>query len=130
MASRIQADRRHGTDPSVLDGLADGTDDLRSFVTISRSHPTDIGERQVFVRLDDKRARLNFGESFTAELAPGAHHLRVHNTLVWKNVPFTLEAGEHLEFMIINSGRWWTWGIAGLLGSAPLFLRVEKRSRL
>ena len=114
-------------------GVADGdatelVEDLRSFVTISRTHPTDVGDRQVFVRLDGRRATLLFGECFTDEVAPGAHHLRVHNTLVWKNIRFTLEPGEHLEFIIINSARWWTWGIAGVLGSAPLFLKVEKRS--
>ena len=104
-------------------------DDLRSFVTLSRAHPTDIGERHVFVKLDDTKERLSYGDSFTAELKPGAHHLRAHNTLVWKNLRFTLEPGEHLEFVIINSGRWWTWGIAGVLGSAPLFLSIAKRSR-
>ena len=104
-------------------------DDLRSFVTLSRAHPTDIGERHVFVKLDDTKERLSYGDSFTAELKPGAHHLRAHNTLVWKNLKFTLEPGEHLEFVIINRGRWWTWGIAGVLGSAPLFLSIAKRSR-
>src|SRR5690606_10893363 len=113
-------------DPS--DSLAEGRDDLRSFVTVSRTHPSDIGERHVFVRLDTARLRLSYGDNVTVELKPGAHHLRAHNTLVWKNVRFTLEPGEHLEFILINSGRWWTWGIAGVLGSAPLFLTVEKRS--
>ena len=105
-------------------------DDLRSFVTLSRTHHTDVGERHVFVTLDNTKVRLAFGDSFTAELTPGAHHLRAHNTLVWKNITFTLEASEHLEFVIINSGRWWTWGLAGVLGSAPLFLSIAKRSRL
>jgi hypothetical protein len=122
-------DGRHGTDLSQLEGAADGLDDLRSFVTVSRTHRTDVGDRQVYVRLDDKRVKLMFGECYTAEVLPGSHHLRVHNTLVWKNIHFVLEAGEHLEFVIINSGRWWTWGFAGVLGSAPLFLRVERRNR-
>ena len=114
---------------SVTEDTADLHDDLRSFVTLSRMHPRDIGERHVFVKLDNAKVRLAYGESFTAELEPGAHHLRAHNTLVWRNVKFTLEPGEHLEFIILNSGRWWTWGIAGVLGSAPLFLNIAKRSR-
>jgi len=105
-------------------------DELRTLVTISRTHPKDIGERQVFIKLDDKRATLVYGQQFTIEIQPGAHHLRVHNTLMWKNVRFTLEPGEHLEFLLINRGRWWTWGVAGVLGAAPLFLTVEKRSRV
>jgi hypothetical protein len=105
-------------------------DDLRSLVTLSRTAHEDCGERQVFVKLDgDTKVVLRFGESFTLEVQPGAHHLRIHNTLVWKNVRFTIEPGEHLDFLISNEGRWWTWGMVGILGSAPLFLRIERRSR-
>ena len=105
-------------------------DDLRTFVTISREHPTDAGERQVVARLDGGESyTLVFGDSRSIEVRPGAHHLRVHNTLFWKNIRFAVEPGEHLEFVVINTGRWWTWGVAGVLGSAPLFLHVELRSR-
>ena len=97
---------------------ADLMDDLRSFVTISRNHPDDVGERQVYAKLDDHASTLLFG----------SHHLRVHNTLVWKNIRFTVEPGEHLEFIVVNTARWWTWGVAGVLGAAPLFLKVERRS--
>ena len=107
---------------------ADLMDDLRSFVTISRNHPDDVGERQVYAKLDDHASTLLFGECVTAEIAPGSHHLRVHNTLVWKNIRFTVEPGEHLEFIVVNTARWWTWGVAGVLGAAPLFLKVERRS--
>lgn len=120
--------RRRIVDTS--DASGESPDDLRSLVTISRTHPDDIGERHVFVKLDTGRLRLAFGDDVTLELEPGAHHLRAHNTLVWKNVRFTIEPGEHLQFVIINSGRWWTWGLAGVLGSAPLFLTVRKRSIL
>jgi len=54
----------------------------------------------------------------------------VHNTLVWKNVRFTIEPGEHLDFIVINEVRWWTYGMVAVLGSAPLFLKVLQRSRL
>lgn len=107
---------------------AELVDDLRSFVTISRNHPEDVQERQVYARLDGKASTLLFGDCITAEIAPGAHHLRVHNTLVWKNIRFTVEPGEHLEFVVINSARWWTWGVAGVLGAAPLFLKIERYS--
>src|SRR5262245_38893925 len=106
-------------------------DDLRSLITISRTHRTDCGQRQVVVRVDkSSKTQMMFGDAFTVEVQPGAHHLRVHNTLVWKNVHFTIEPGEHLDFLISNEARWWTWGMVAVLGSAPLFLRVEKRSRV
>jgi hypothetical protein len=106
-------------------------EDLRTFVTYCRTHRTDIGQRQVVVRLDGgPPVTLRFGESWTEEIRPGRHHLRVHNTLFWKNLTFATEPGEHLEFQIINRARWWTAGMAGVLGAAPLFLTVLQRHRL
>jgi hypothetical protein len=106
-------------------------DDLRALVTLSRTHRSDCGQRQVIVQLDHgPKAKLAFGDAFTVEVPPGAHHLRVHNTLFWKNVRFTIEPGEHLDFLVRNEARWWTYGLVARLGSAPLLLRVERRSRV
>jgi hypothetical protein len=106
-------------------------EDLRALVTLSRTHRDDIGDRQVFARLDGRlRVTLLFGQSVTLEVEPGLHRMRIHNTLMWKNLTFAIEPGEHLEFSVVNSGRWWTYGIAGVLGAAPLFLRVERASRM
>lgn len=121
----LRTDRR----TAIESGAGPEIEDLRCFVTISRTHPSDVGDRQIYATLDEKQTRLVYGEEFTDELRPGAHRLRVHNTLMWRNIQFTLEPGEHLEFAIINTARWWTWGFAGVLGAAPLFLTVQKRSR-
>jgi len=92
-------------------------DDLRSAIT--------------FVRIDgSRRIALLFGESVEIELKPGLHHFRIDNTLFWKHIRTGIEPGEHLECRIVNSARWWTAAIVGLLGSAPLFLKVELRSRV
>ena len=107
------------SDPALLD-------DLRSAITFSRMHPTDCGQRQVFARLDGgERIALVYGESVTLDVLPGRHHVRVHNTLFRKSVEFSIEPGERLEMIIINGARWWTAGMAGLLGAAPLFLSVR-----
>ena len=104
-------------------------DELRCSVTFSRQHPSDCGFRQVFARLDGgEQVALVFGEAVTIDVEPGQHRLRVHNTLFWKNLAFTIEPGEHLQFVIINGARWWTAGIVGLLGAAPLFLTVRQIS--
>jgi len=107
----------------------DVPEDLRATITVSREHPKDVGQRQVIVQLDGgRKVKLLFGEWLTEDLQPGRHHLRVHNTLMWKNLYFTIEPGEHLEFIVINSARWWTPGIVGVLGAAPLFLEVQRVS--
>jgi hypothetical protein len=103
--------------------------DLRTLVTFSRSHPKDVGQRQVFVRLDDgPSVTLRFGESITEVVEPGSHRVRAHNTFMRKTVTFTVESGEHLEFMFINRcGPIWQ-GLAAIFGSAPMFLTVRRRS--
>lgn len=128
MASTPSVQRRLLLDtPSALQPT--DFDDLRTVVTVSRAHPSDVQQRQVIARLDDgPKIKLSFGEAFTAEVEPGRHQLRAHNTLFRKHVDFTIEVGEHLEFILINSERWWTAGMAGLLGAAPLFLSIVKRS--
>lgn len=101
-------------------------DDLRSFVTFVRDDATDCGQRQVFVRIDRARVvTIGFGESVEVELQPGLHHFRIHNTLFWKHVHLGIEPGERLRCRLINSARWWTAGVVGILGAAPLFLEVE-----
>src|SRR4051812_15692841 len=109
--SALGVQPRRTTEPTP-----DAGDSLDCSVTLSRQHPEDCGQRQVFARLDeDVRAVLVFGQSVTLEVKPGAHVLRVHNTLVRKRVDFTIEPGEHLAFTIINRAPRWAAGMAGVL---------------
>ncbi len=120
------------SEPVLAPGAPDDhleLEDLRTLVTMSRQHRRDFGQRQIFVRLDDgPEAALRFGQSITLEVQPGTHTLRANNTLFWKRQTFHVEAGEHLEFVLINRGGPLTLGIAALLGAAPLFLTIERRS--
>jgi len=114
--------------PEAPDDVRD-LEELRTLVTVARRHRRDIGQRQIFFRIDDgPRVTLVFGQSFTLEVRPGTHRLRAHNTLMWKTVIFHVEAGEHLEFQLINRGGPLTFSVAALLGAAPLFLSIERRS--
>jgi hypothetical protein len=102
---------------------------LRTFVTISRTHADDVRQRQILARIDDGPvATLMFGDRVTRELVPGGHVLRVNNTLFWKKIAFTIESGEHLEFVAINRAGRMTLSFLALLGVAPLYLTVERRS--
>lgn len=113
----------------TVDPAVDHQNELRSFVTVSRQHPSDFGERHVFVRIDDEpRVALRFGQTFTQEVGPGSHRLRAHNTLFRKTINFAVEPGEHIEFIVINKGTPLTLGIAGVLGAAPLYLKIYRRS--
>jgi len=128
MASQVDVTRgRESRAPEEASPSLD--DDLRSTVTFCRTHPSDCGHRQIYVRLDEEpRVTLLYGDAITQEVEPGSHQLRIHNTLFWKTLKFAIEPGEHLECLVINRAFWWTYGMAGVLGAAPLFLKVRLNS--
>lgn len=97
-------------------------------LTISRQSPNDVGVRQVIISLDGKAfgVLLN-GESVTRDVAPGEHLMRLHNTLVWKNIPLDLKPGEHARFLVTNRAGWGTFAMVTVLGVGPIYLTVERQ---
>jgi hypothetical protein len=103
--------------------------DLRALVTVSREHAADAQQRQVLVRIDENpSSTLLYGDRITVEVTPGAHLFRANNTLFWKRVPFTIEAGEHLEFIVVNRAGRLSLGFLAVMGVAPMYLDIERRS--
>ena len=101
----------------------------RALLTVSRTHPADVQQRQVYVSLDGASiATLLYGQSVERDIEPGAHALRFNNTLVWKTVRFEARAGDHVRFVFANRPGRWTLGFLSLIGVAPLFLTVERHS--
>lgn len=99
---------------------------LTGRVTVARNDPADAGMRQVIARIDDgPRTTLMFGESMSRDLPPGDYRLRLHNTLVWKTVPFTVGPGEHARITVINRAGRFSFGFLAMLGAAPMFLTVR-----
>jgi hypothetical protein len=96
-------------------------------VTITRTSDDDCQTRQLIVSLDGRRvATLLYGDSIRCDLPPGRHTLRVYNTLVWKNVEFTLRPGEQAFFEAVNLASTSTYLIVALLGVGPLYVRVRR----
>src|SRR3712207_1674507 len=72
-------------------------------LTITRTSEEDWKSRQLIVSVDGRRvAELLWGDSVMCELEPGAHVLRVHNTLVWRTVEFVLAPGEQIFYEAVN----------------------------
>jgi hypothetical protein len=72
-------------------------------ITIHRTSTRDEQSRQILCSVDgDYIGQLLFGETLTREIPAGAHRLTVNNTLYWKNLPFTVAPGEHVEFTVMN----------------------------
>jgi hypothetical protein len=115
-----------GRDGMIDAGLVGG--DAR--ITIRRESPDDVGFREIFISLDGEQvAILSTGQTFTAEVSPGAHRLRAHNTLFWKTHDIVLRPGEHAKFVAINKAGFGTFGFMTFLGASPLYLTFERDSR-
>jgi hypothetical protein len=103
--------------------------DLKARITFARDSPADAQQRQVIARIDGGPAStLMFGDRITIEVEPGTHVLRANNTLFWKRVRFSIEAGEHLQFQFVNRSGRFTLSLLALLGVAPLYLDIERTS--
>jgi hypothetical protein len=97
-------------------------------LTLARTSPNDVGIRQVFVSLDGKDvAVLVNGQTATVEVEPGSHKMRVHNTLVWKNVQFDAAPGEEIRYDIVNRAGFGTTALIATLGVGPIYLTVLRQ---
>lgn len=97
-------------------------------LTVRRQSSSDVGLRQIYVSLDDEPlATLLAGQEVSREIAPGPHRLRVHNTLFWRTLDFTVGVGEHVSFSTINRAGFLTFSLfAFFLGTTVLYLTVER----
>jgi hypothetical protein len=97
-------------------------------LTVRRQSKDDIGIREIYVSLDGERwAVLHAGQEVTREVSPGPHLLRVHNTLFWKTIAFTLAVGEHARFQVVNRKGFGTYSVLSyLLGANVIYLSVER----
>jgi hypothetical protein len=95
-------------------------------LTIHRTSPEDIRDRQVIMSLDGKRlTQLFYGQTFTCDIEPGTHRLRANNTLVWKTVEFIAPAGTHVHFTCINRAPAGMMYMLAIFGVAPLFVTLR-----
>lgn len=96
-------------------------------ITVSRTSPDDIGLREIFVSLDGESiAILESGQSVTRAVAPGAHEIRVHNTLFRKRLTIDLGPGEAARLLTVNRAGRGTYSILAFLGAGPVYLSLDR----
>ena len=96
-------------------------------VTIVRNSQEDFKQRQLVVWLDgEKLGDLMFGETFSRDVHPGPHKLRVSNTLVWKTVEFDVKPGEQVRFEAINRPGRITFPMLVIMGVGPLYVTLRR----
>ena len=96
-------------------------------ITVVRKHEDDVRDRQIVVSIDGAPlATLLYGQQATREVPAGAHRLKAHNTLFWRNLEVELKPGEDARFVVINRAGSGTLSLLGILGVGPLYLTFER----
>lgn len=101
----------------------------QSKLTITRTSPDDVKQRQVVVKLDGKWiGDLMYGKQMTRAIAPGEHTMRVDNTWNKQTIEFTVAPGEEARFRMVNRAGRFTWLLVAALGAGPMYVSVERES--
>jgi hypothetical protein len=100
-----------------------------AMLTVARTDPADVKQRQLIISLDGERlGQLLFGESLKQEMLPGPHRVRISNTLFWKTIAFVAKPGEEVRFEAVNLAGWLTYPLMLMMGTGPLYLTVRRIS--
>ncbi len=98
-----------------------------AMLTVARTDPADIKQRQLVISLDGTRlGEIMFGETLRHEMLPGPHRLRVSNTLVWKTIAFEAKPGEEVRFEAVNRAGRLTYPMMVVMGVGPLWVSVRR----
>jgi hypothetical protein len=98
-----------------------------SKVTVARTSPDDVKQRQVILKLNGEPfATLMYGKTATKSVEPGHHTLRADNTWNKKTIEFDLAPGEHTKFRVVNRAGRFTWWLVAALGAGPMYVSIER----
>jgi hypothetical protein len=101
--------------------------ETKSRITVSRTSPDDVQQRQIIVELDGQPfSTLMYGQSASAGAAPGHHLLRVDNTWNKRQLEFDLAPGEHAKFWTVSRPGRLSWFLVAMLGFGPMYVSVER----
>ena len=108
-------------------GWLDVTDVPPAQLTVSRTLPEDMQERELYVSVDGApNTILRFGDSVTLPIAPGHHRLRVHNTISRRVAEFDAAPGQDIRFRSANvRGKGFAM-MAMFFGIAPMHTVLER----
>ena len=101
--------------------------ETKSHITVSRTSPDDVQQRQIIIELDGQPfSTLMYGQSDSAAAAPGHHVLRVDNTWNTRQLEFDLAPGEHAKFRTVSRPERLSWFLVAMFGFGPMYVSVER----
>jgi hypothetical protein len=98
-------------------------------ITVARTSPDDVEQRQIIVKLDGKRiGELMYGQEMTIPVGAGSHRLTVDNTWNWKTLNVNVAEGEHLRFQTRSRAGRWTWFLGSVFGAGPIHVSIDRQA--
>jgi hypothetical protein len=96
-------------------------------ITVARTSPEDVQQRQIIVKLDGKKVgELMYGEEMTVPVSVGRHRLTVDNTWNWKTMDVDVADGERLKFQTRSRAGRLTWFLVSMLGAGPIYVSIDR----
>lgn len=98
-------------------------------ITVARTSPEDVQQRQVVVKLDgEKIGDLMYGDTLTIQVNAGKHRLKVDNTWNWKTVEVDVATGDHVKFQTVSKAGRLTWFLVNTLGAGPNYVSIQREA--
>jgi len=98
-------------------------------LTVTRTAPDDVKQRQVIIKLDGKWVSdLLYGKTITRAIDAGDHTIRFDNTWNKKTLEFHVDPGEEVKFKVVNRAGRFTWFLVASLGAGPMYVSVEREA--
>jgi hypothetical protein len=96
-------------------------------LTITRNGSRDFPDRQILAFIDGEPwGQVRYGETVTREISPGAHSVRVFNTLFSKTLTLDITPGEHVRLRTGNGFPRAGWFLMIWLHATYLLVRLER----
>ena len=110
-----------------MDHPKDPTSPEVATLTVHRTSPDDMQERELYVSVDrGKNTILRYGDSMMMTIAPGSHTIRVHNTISRRHAAFDAAPGEQIVFQSANMRGKGFAMLAIFFGIAPMHTSLER----
>jgi hypothetical protein len=107
--------------------MADSIIDPAPTLTVHRTSPADMQERELYVSVDGgESVILRFGDSVTIPLSTGHHRLRVHNTISRRYAEFDAAPGDRIRFSASHVRGKGFEILAIFFGIAPMHTVLER----
>lgn len=109
--------------------LLQGKLESEARLTVTRTSPEDVKQRQIIVKLDGEWiGDLLYGKTLSLAVQPGRHTLRVDNTWNKKTIEFDVAPEEQVKFHAVNRAGGCTWFLVASLGAGPMYVSIDREA--